>query len=195
MSYMRFHLCGKKESLKQNSWDAIRVWWAPILAKGKLHIELLGGGFPSETPEGAALLVAKVRAALNVRFQGCTPPSTIFTDRGQGFYRIKGGKITPEYKAALTEHGLEPYYGDDASIQPGNLQEVLLHETAVAWIRAREPKTRPVQPWTVTPEGLGKRLREICKDINDNCDVEGLRRKLPKRIQKVADNLGDRINH
>jgi len=26
------------------------------------------------------------------------------------------GKITPEYKAALMEHGLKPYYGDHASV-------------------------------------------------------------------------------
>ena len=116
-------------------------------------------------------------------------PST----RGQGFYRARGGKITPEFKAALTEHDLKPYYGDDASVQPGNLQEVMLHETALAWIRHWEPKMRPVQPWTETREGLGKRLRGICKDINENCDVEGLCRKLPKRIQDVVDNLGDRI--
>ena len=80
-------------------------------------------------------------------------------------------------------------------MQPGNLQEVMLHETAVSWIRVREARARarPVTPWKETVEELGTRLRSICQDIKDNCDVEGLCRKLPKRIQHVADAKGDRI--
>ena len=48
-------------------------------------------------------------------------------------------------------------------------------------------------PWEETVEELGTRLRSICQDINDNCDVEGLCRKFPKRIQDVVDAKGDRI--
>ena len=33
----------------------------------------------------------------------------------------------------------------------------------------------------------------ICADINANCDVEGLCRKLPARAQAVFDAEGDRI--
>ena len=40
------NLKGKKTALKQNSWDSIRVWWAPVLMRGKLHVELLGEDFP-----------------------------------------------------------------------------------------------------------------------------------------------------
>ena len=184
---------GKKESLKQKGYDGVRVYWAPVLTRGKLHIEILGVEFPGETPEGAAILVAKVRTALNIRFQGSEPPSILFTDRGQGFYHIKGGKITPQYKAALREHGLKAYYGDDASIQPGSLQEVMLHETSVAWIRRREAVTLPRQPWNETVAEFGARLRGICQYINDNFDVEGLCRGLPKRVQAVIDAEGDRI--
>ena len=64
----------------------------------------------------------------------------------------------------------------------------------VAWIRRREPKTRLVQPWTETPQVFGKRFKEICKDINGNCDVEGLCRKFPKRIQDVAGKVGYPMN-
>lgn len=187
------NLRGKKEALKQNSWDAIRVWWAPVLSRGKLHIEFLGEGFPGETPAGAAILVASVKNALNVRFQGSTSPDILFVDRGQGFYRTNVGRITPEFKAALAEHDLRAYYGDDASVQPGNLQEVMLHETAVAWIRVRETRTRPSEPWRETPAEFAARLRTIHQDINANCDVEGLCRGLPERVQAVVDAEGDRI--
>ena len=92
------------------------------------------------------------------------------------------------------QHELTAYYGDDASVQPGNLQEVMLHETAVAWIRHRETRSRPATPWTETPVEFGARLRRICQDINANCDVEGLCRKLPEHAQEVADNEGGRIS-
>ena len=58
-------------------------------------------------------------------------------DRGKGFYNPSTGKITPEYSAALREYGFKAFWGDDASVQPGHLQEVLLHETAVSWLRHR----------------------------------------------------------
>ena len=56
--------------------------------RGKGHIEILGDTFPGETPAGAAILVAKVRSGLNIRFQGSTPPAVLFTDCGQGFSNI-----------------------------------------------------------------------------------------------------------
>ena len=187
------NLRGKPESLKQRSWDTVRVWWAPVLSRGKLHLEVLGDDFPGETPEGAATLVAKVRAAVNVRFQSSDQPRILFTDRGQGFYNIKGGRITTAYKEALSEHSLKAYYGDNASVQPGNLQEVLLHETAVAWVRRREAVSQPLRPWKETPAEYAARLRSICQYINANFDVEGLCRKFPERLQLVVDAEGDRI--
>ena len=55
---------------KINSSGTVRVWWIPILTRGKLHIAELPDKFSGETEEGAALMVSKVRAALNIRFQG-----------------------------------------------------------------------------------------------------------------------------
>jgi len=119
----------------------------------------------------------------------------VFTDRGQGFYEKNGGQITDEYKGALREHGLKAYYGDDASSQPGNLQDFLLHETVAGWVRYREKVTQPRVPWTETEAQYGERLRGICQYINEHHDVEGLCRSLHKRVQKVVDAKGDRINH
>ncbi len=189
------NLCGKREAIKQRSWDSVRVWWAPVLSRGKLHVEVLGDGFPGEAEAGAAILVAKVRAALNIRFQSGGQPATIFVDRGRGFWHIGTGRITVGFRNALAEHGLRTFYGDDGSAQPGNLQEVLLHETAVSWIRHREVTTRPPMPWQETVEDYGARLRAVVQDINDHLDVEGLCKALPKRIQQLRDAEGDRICH
>lgn len=118
-----------------------------------------------------------------------------FTDRGSGFYAARGGAITSQYKAALAEHALKAYNGDDGSRQPGSLQEVLLHETSVAWVRRREKKTRSTQPWKETPDELASRLRQIVDDVNKNYDVEGLCRALPKRIDELKDVQGDRLSY
>jgi hypothetical protein len=40
---------------KQKSWDSIKVWWAPVLTRGKLHVEMLGDDFPGEKAGGAAI--------------------------------------------------------------------------------------------------------------------------------------------
>ena len=137
----------------------------------------------------------KVRAALNVRFRGDDKPSILFVDRGPGFYVTQGGYITRKFKAALEENELKAYYGDNAKAQPGNMQDVLLHETAVSWIRRRETRCRPQTPWRETPAQLGARLKQICQEINDKYEVENLCRDWPKRVQEVVDVEGDRIKH
>ena len=63
------NLRGKQEVIKQKSWDTMKVWWAPFLCRGKLHVEVFDFEFPGEVPEGAAQLVEKVRAGVNIRFQ------------------------------------------------------------------------------------------------------------------------------
>ena len=80
------NLRGDKRCLKMNSWDTVRVWWAPVLARGKLHVEMLPANFVGDAPDGAAPLVASIRAALNLRFQRVPPPCVVFVDRGRGFY-------------------------------------------------------------------------------------------------------------
>ena len=55
----------------------------------------------------------------------------------------KAGKITRGFAGALREHNLRASMGHDASRQPGDLQELMLHETAVAWTNGRLTHTAP----------------------------------------------------
>jgi hypothetical protein len=73
-----------------------------VLAHGKLHVEILDEDFPGEVPAGGAILVEKVRAALNVRFR-TGAPSILFVDRGKGFYDPGHGRILHQFKAALRD--------------------------------------------------------------------------------------------
>ena len=47
-----------------------------MLVRGKLHLELLPAEFPGETPEGAALLVAKQIRDLHLWFKNAGNLST-----------------------------------------------------------------------------------------------------------------------
>ena len=72
------NLEGAKESEKQKSWDTVRVCWAPVVMRGTLHVEVFDSDFPGEREEGANVLVAKARAAVDLRFQaGMSQPDTV----------------------------------------------------------------------------------------------------------------------
>ena len=131
-------------------------------------------------------MVAKVRAALNIRFPGGCAPKTLFTDRGNGFYDSGSGKITEAYRNALRQHRLKAFMGADASLQPGCLQELMLHETAMAWVRERLQKTVPPRPWEESVEAYSSRLKDVAAHINRMCDVDGLCRELPSRVETGA---------
>ena len=83
----------------------------------------------------------------NIRFRGDDQLDTRFTDRGQSFYALKSGRITKDYSHALRAHSLTSFMGDDASRQPGGLKDLMLHETAVAWLTDRLKVTVPAKPW------------------------------------------------
>ena len=188
------NLRGKKESEKQASWDTQKIWWAPILMRGKLHVEIFDADFAGETQGGARDLVGKVRAAVNVRFQGgASKPDTVWTDRGKGFYAPGNGHITAEYKQALKDNHLKAALGDDASVQPGNLQELMLHETAVAWMRQKLAQSVPVRCWEESREAYAARLKGVVEEVNNNHDVEGLCRSFLSRITTLVDHAGGRL--
>ena len=187
------NLVGDQKVTKQKQWGTIKVWWAPILSRGKLHIEVLGTGFSGENEDGAATLVDHLRKAVDRRFPSASQPKTLFVDRGQGFYEKNHGKITAQFKEALRRNGLKAYYGDNAKAQPGAMHELMLHETAVAWIRHEEGKTRPKEPWKESVVEFGSRMKAIAMDLNKRHNVDNLCKALPKRVEMLIDAEGDRI--
>ena len=165
------------------------------MSRGKLHIEILGTEFPGENEEGAAILVDHLRTAVNKRFPGANQPKILFVDRGQGFYEKSYGKITNPFKEALRRNSFKAYYGDNAKAQPGAMHELMLHETAVSWIRHLEEQTRPKEPWLEAKNvaEYASRMKGIALDINKRHNVDNLCRALPKRVEKLIEAAGDRI--
>ena len=140
-------------------------------------------------------MVAKIRACLNIHFRGGDQPDRVFTDRGQGFYTLRGGNITPHYADALKSHGLRAFMGACAKEQPGDLKDVLLHETAVSWLTNRLTVTLPAEPWDETVPQFSERLRMACEYVNKYYDVEGLCRSWPTRLEELRKTEGDRLRH
>ena len=60
-------------------------------------------------------------------------------------------------------------------------------------MRSWESKSRVQRPWEETVAQCTSRFKAIAQDINDNLDVDGLCRGLPKRVQLLVDAEGDRI--
>ena len=129
------NLKGDKAPIKQKSSDTYRIWWMPVLTRGKLHIEVFNAEFPGENAAGAVLAAERLRPILNVRFGRCpSEPKVVFTDKGKCFYDGVTGESRQGWKDALKSSGVKPFMGDDASAQSGTLGDVLLHETAVSWV-------------------------------------------------------------
>ena len=102
--------------------------------------------------------------------------------------------MTVEYRAALKRNRLRAFFATNASVQPGQLQEVMLHETAVSWMRARLTKTAPKKSWAETLEAYRSRLKDCAAHINDHHDVSGLCHELPSRLVELDRLKGDRLS-
>ena len=188
-------------SVKQCSFGDTRVFFFVALTRGvfgaKVFIEK--GAFPGETPEGARLLVSNLPALLKKMLgPGAKLPRIIFSDRGPGFFHRKWGTITSDYDFACREGGFRPWAGTNSKkglrAQPRDSGDVLLHETAISWLRREEEKARPLKPWEETPGDLDKRLQRVLKRINKEFDVCGLCMQLPSRLQSLVDvTHGDRL--
>ena len=187
------NLQGKKESLKQKSWNTYKIWWMPVLCRGKLHIEVFNEEFPGECAPGAQQAVEKLASILNLRFPNQSKPKIVMTDRGRGFYHPPTGKITKEYKAGLQHVGLKAFMGDDASAQPGTMGDLMLHETSVAWIRKLMGERTPARAWQETREEFKSRIQAVARHINAKFDVENLCWEVPDRLKELKDRKGDKL--
>ena len=184
------NLGGKKEGLKQNSSDTLKM---PVLMRGEFHVEFFHTDFLGECPEGAEMGADRSGPILNIRFPNETKPKIVMTDKGRGFYHGFTSKMTDEYKAGLQSVGLRAFMGEDAGRQPGDLQDLMLHETAVAWMRALLQTSCPARPWQESREDYKWRLQEACRQVNAEYDVEGLCKELPDRLEELKKREGDRL--
>ena len=138
-------------------------------------------------------MVEKLVSILSIRFPNQSKPKIVMTDRGRGFCFLPTGKITKQYKDALEGVGMKAFMGDDASAQPGLLGDMMLHETAAAWIRELMGQTTPARAWEETRDQFKSRIQKIVRHINAHYDVDILCKELPDRLQQLKDLEGDKL--
>jgi len=165
----------------------------PVLVRGKFHVECFHADFPGECAAGAAMAAEKLGPILNIRFPHDTKPKIVMTDKGRGFFNNFNHKVTKEYKAGLQKVGLRAFMGDDAKNQPGTLQDLMLHETGVSWMRELMQRSCPARPWQESREEYRVRLQEACRHVNAEYEVENLCRELPDRLEELKERKGDRL--
>jgi hypothetical protein len=182
-----------KECLKQNSFEAERISWLVVLARGVAHVEMLPEDWTVDG-EGLASAVAEVPRMLRRMLGDDAPlPRTLFTDRGTGLY-APGGQVVRKYAAAVATASLRLYWGADAKQQSPDMGDLLLHETVVAWFRSRMRRERPVvRPWEETRAQWATRAARCMRAVNAECDVAGLCREFPARLQACLEQGGDRL--
>ena len=187
------NLKGPRESLKQASWDAERVSWMVVLARGKVAMQILPEDW-TLTAEGMVAAIKGLTSTLR-RMLGANGrlPRTLFTDRGTGMY-IPAGQACSAFAEAVADEGFRLYWGADAVRQSPDMGDMLLHETAVSWIRARLRREKPeVHPWLESREQWSARAQRVLRNINMEYDVDGLCRAFPARLHNCVEGLGERL--
>ena len=187
------NLPGPPTALKQKGWEGKKVNWFVVLTRGAVHVETMPEDW---TLDGAGLasFVKRLPSVFRKMLgRSARVPRILFTDRGTGMY-APTGRIVEKYARAVKSAGFHVHWGDDASQQSPDLGDVVLHETAVAWIRARLRKEKPVGvPWEESQQQWSQRVRRVVKRINETYDVNGLCSEFPERLEKVVAGEGERL--
>ena len=105
------------------------------------------------------------------------------------------GKIVSKYAETLSNSGFAPFWGPDAQRQSHDMGDLLLHETAAAWLRKHmNNSSLEVVPWQETKEMWSSRVHQAVAFANETYDVAGLCREFPSRLQACIDSGGERLN-
>ena len=172
------NLGGSVTADKQCGYGSTRVYFGVVLSRGALGVVVFTDveHFPGETPEGARILVERLPSVLDRMLgRAAKQPHILFTDRGPGFYHRRWGTITGDYETACRSAGFTPWAGSNCKegprAPPPDIGDVLLHETAISWLRREEESARPRKPWEETPRMLGKRIQTAVNKINKEVNV------------------------
>ena len=122
---------------------------------------------------------------------------SLYWQGGPGFFHPSTGAICPEYAAALHAHGFTAWAGYHSKWQTPDIADILLHETAVAWVR--NYLRAHLSTIATTPAShlyiLTILLRAAAAHINENYEVEQLCLDLPKRLRELVAARGESLKY
>ena len=115
------------------------------------------------------------------------------------FLQPRLGTATGDYEGACKSLGFKLWAGANAKkgtrAQPPDIADVLLHETAISWIRYRlgQSATDVRQRWLESPREFAVRMAKDVAYVNRVYDVAGLAREFPRRLKDLVEASGDRL--
>ena len=197
------NLGGAATAEKQCSQGDTRVFFFVALTRGVLGVSVFTDVADVRVENGrcVAKCVERLPGMLERMLGVSAPkPRVLFSDRGPGFFHRRLGSITSDYDAACRRFGFTPWAGTDCTAgprrQPSDIADVLLHETAISWLRHRLALSarKLTKPWTETPSMFAKRLQADVREVNDTCGVAKLCYEFPTRLHALVARRGDRLS-
>ena len=191
--YYSRNLRASPYSGKQASWGGKRVWWFIIFTRDQVRLPIMDMGW-KQNGVGMAKAVPVLDKLLDGMSGSSPKPRVVFSDRGPGFYNTGNGIITKAYRTALEKHNFRPFAGNDASHQPADIADILLHESVAAGIR-KYFKGHPIK-WTEDQDKnlklFAEKLKSCEKHINKNHNLKSLSLSFPNRVKKLVKEKGRR---
>ena len=188
------NLRAPKQCTTQCSWKDRRMWWVLVMSRGRIAVEVMPEGWK----DGAAGMgqFAKQAPRILKRMLGRSAalPKVLYTDRGPGMFVPRTGQATGAYAEGVQEAELRLYTGTDASQQPSDLADVLLHETAIACFKRNLAASTPsAEPWKETRQDFQARVARVAKEANSKCDLRLLCCEYLTRLEMLVQTKGDRL--
>ena len=185
---------GPKTALSQTTWDGMNVNWVVVLAKGVINVDILPLDWDLDG-EGMATVVRRLEARMREMLGAhARLLRALMTDRGTGMY-APSGHVVAAYDRAVADCHFRLFWGPDAKQQSPEMADLLLHETAVSWIRNALRRSKPeMVPWMETPEQWSRRMMKAVDAANQK-DVEGLRRSFPDRVDECILADGAKLSY
>ena len=129
------NLPGVPYAKKQQQWGDGKAWWFIALTRGAVRLVPMGRDL-EQTGDGMATFIYRLPGILRKMCGASAPlPRLVFSDRGPGFHQAPNGTIIEAYSTAVRATKLKAFAGPDASWQPPDLADLLMHETVAAWVR------------------------------------------------------------
>ncbi len=186
---------GPKQAMTQITWEGTKMNWVIILAKGVIGVDILPLDWSLDA-DGMATVVRRLEERLrDMLGADARLPRVLMSDRGTGMY-APSGHVTAAHDRAVRDCGFKLFWGPDAKTQSPDMPDLLLHETAVSWLRGVLRRTKPdVVPWMETPQQWSRRMMNALDECNRSKDVEGLCLQFPGRVEECLAEEGARLDY
>ena len=185
---------GPKTALSQTTWEGTKMNWVIILARGVIGVDILPLDWDLDG-EGMATVVRRLEGRLrDMLGNDARLPRTLMTDRGTGMY-APSGRVTVAFDRAVDECGFKLFWGPDAKQQSPEMPDLLLHETAVSWVRNALRRAKPeTMPWKESPAQWSRRMMQAVGEANLG-DVDGLCHQFPERVEECIAVDGGKLDY